>query len=325
MKGILQIALIVACLVPLSGLAKEETMAERRQRIMRKYLRGHANVAQSELEVDVARPEDEVLANSEQFKEAQVGLQRHEAATPMPPPPPPRRRRPTAQERNWLLAADPTLGDPLASADDEESPKKPADWTLWGGQDREESLYGETPYNKSWYGRKEDPSVGTSGYGPRRQKSFSSSTEIKPFSFGRDPSVLQQKEAIPSEGYSGIFGRKQEQPSGSGLGTLDLTRDPIHDPNLNQSRLKSPFLRESTPPAERPIGFGSRTKSYTPYKSPYETQRQQQQQQQQWGGQGQQQQEYKRVDPYQKWKKRKPSYDPTAGDAYVNELMPKKR
>ena len=318
MKGNLQIALMLVCLVPLLSPAREgESMAERRQRIMRKYLRGHANVAQSELEVDVARPEDEELVNSEQFKEAQIGLQRQEAgASRPPPPPPPRRRRPTAQERNWLLAA-----DPLASADDEESPKKPAEWTLWG-QDREESLYGETPY-KSGYGRKEDPSAGTSGYDPRRQKDFSKSTEIKPFSFGRDPSMLQQKEAIPAERYSGIFGRKKEQPSSSGLGTLDLTRDPIHDPNLIQGRLKSPFQRKSTPPAERPIGFGSRTKSYTPYKSPYETQRQQQQQ---WGGQGQKQPEYKRVDPYQKWKKRNPShYDPTAGDAYVNELMPKKR
>lgn len=298
-------------------------MVERRQRIMRKYLRAQANVSESGLEVEVARPEDEKLVHSEQIKKAQVGLQRQESSAPMPlPPPPVRRRLPSAQERNWLLAADPTLGDPLASSDDEETPKKPTDWSLWG-QDREGSAYGETSY-KGWYGRKEDPSVGTSGYGSRRPNNFFNSSKSNPFSFGRESSMLQQKDAVPAEGGAGIFGRKQEQPSRSGLGPLNLTRDPIQDPNLNQGGLKNPFQRESTTPTERSIGFGSKTKRYTPsYKSPYETQRQQQQQQ---GGQGQKQPEYKRVDPSQKWKKRSSNqYDPTAGDAYVGELMPKKR
>lgn len=116
-----------------------------------------------------------------------------------------------------------------------------------------------------------------------------------------------------------MFGRKQDESAGSSLGTLDLSRDRIYNPTLNQGKLQDPFKRKSTPSADRSFGSG-----YTPYKSPYETRREQQQQQ--WGGKPQQGPEYKKVDTYQEWKKQNPvRYDPTGDDAFINEVMPKSK
>ncbi len=319
MKRSVQILLMMVFLVPLPSQAKEETMVERRQRIMRKYLRERSNISQSEIEVPFARPEDDDLAKSEQFKESQVSLQRNEGGSPMPPPPPPRRPRPTAGNRNWLLAVDPMQDD----ADSEKTPKKQKDWSIWG-MDREQSPYGGTQRNGFYDRRTQEDSSANSSRDGSRQKGLFNSRGYTPFSSGRDSSGFQRRESIPGGGYSGIFGRKRDEPSGSGLGTLDLSRDRIYNPALNQGRLKSPFQRESTPSADRSFGSGFKGQGYTPYKSPYETQRKQQQQP--WGGQTQQGPEYKKVDTYQEWKKRNPvRYDPTGDDAFINEVMPKSR
>ena len=293
-------------------------MAERRQRIMRKYLRERSNISQSEIEVPFARPEDFGLAESEQFKESQVSLQRNEGGTPMPLPPP-RRPRPTAGNRNWLLAVDPVPDD----ADSEKTPKKQKDWSSWG-MDREQSPYGGTQHN-GFYDRRnqEAPFAKSSGYGSRPEGLFNS-RGYTPFSSGRDSSGFQRQESIPGGGFSSLFDRKQDESSGSSLGALDLSRDRIYSPALNQGSLQSPFQRKSTPSADRSFDSGSRGQGYTPYKSPYETQREKQQQP--WGGQTRQGAEYKKVDAYQEWKKKNPvRYDPTGDDAFINEVMPKSR
>ena len=63
---------------------------------------------------------------------------------------------------------------------------------------------------------------------------------------------------------------------------------------------------------------------YTPYKSPYQTQREQQQEQ--WGGYSEPKQEYRRQDPYQQWKKKNPvPFNPMSDDAFIQETMPKTR
>lgn len=288
-------------------------MEERRQRIMRRYLRERSNIVQSDLEVPVPRSEDEILADSEKYKESQVNLQRQEGGSPMPPPPPPRRPPPPVENRNWLLAVDPLVADPFAPADAEEDSKKKTDWTAWGNE-KEPSPYGTAKY-ESWFSRKsKEASVeGVDRYGSRQQGSPAS---YNPFSSGGYSFGRQQKETVPG-GYSSLFGPKQE--GSSGFGGLDLSRE--RESNPNQNPLQSPFLRVPTPSAS---GSGSESKGqgYIPYKT-YETRRQQQQQQQQWGGQ--KQQEFKRVDPYQKWKKSTPVYDPTGNDAFINEHMPKSK
>lgn len=296
-------------------------MAERKQRITRKYLRERSNIAQSELEVPFIDPAEEDLTNSEQYKESQVNLQRSETGSPMPrPPPPPMRRRPTAAERNWLLAADPSA-DPYATTEEEASKKKTADWSAWG-QEREQSPYGGTQ-RESLFGRRtqEDPAVNSSRYGARQDESANAGG-YQPLSFGKQP---RQQEKVPGQGYPSLFGRQQEGNSGTGLNVLNPAGARIYNPALNQGGLQSPYQRGSTTSsAERSQVPGSQKKSYTPYKSPYETQRMKQQQK--WGQQQQQGQEYKRVDPYQEWKKRNPVlHDPTGDDAFINEVMPNSR
>ncbi len=290
-------------------------MAERRQRIMRRYLRERSNIVQSDLEVPVARPEDEVLAESEQYKETQINLQHQAAGTPMPPPPPPRQPPAQTKNSNWLLAADPLLSDPFSPADTKEAPKKTTDWSI---REQEQSPYGGVQY-ESWFSRrnKEAPVENRSRYGSR-QEGLSTSRGYNPFSFGGNSFGTQQQETAP-------WSRKQEGSSGSGFGTLDLSRERTYNPNQNQDYLQSPLFPLPSPSANRSNGTKTKRQGYVPYKSPYETRRQQQQQQQRWGGQNQQEQEYKRVNPYQEWKKRTPVYDPTDNDAFINEHMPKSK
>ena len=294
-------------------------MAERRQRIMRRYLRERSNIVQSDLEVPVARPEDEALTESKQYKETQINLQHQAAGTPMPSPPPPRRPPAQTENSNWLLAADPLLSNPFSPADTKESPKKMTDWST---REQEQSPYGGVQY-ESWFSRKNEevPVENGTRYGSR-QEGISTSRGYNPFSFGGNSFGTQQQETALRSEYSSLFGRKQEGSSGSGFGSLDLSRERTYDPNQNKGYLQNPLL--PSPSANRSNGTETKRQDYVPYKSPYETRRQQQQQRQ-WGGQNQQEQEYKRVNPYQEWKKRTPVYDPTDNDAFINEHMPKSK
>jgi hypothetical protein len=292
-------------------------MAERKQRIMRRYLRERLDVVQSEFEVPVAGSEDEKLVESELYKGTEISLQRQESGTPMPPPRPLRRPPPQVENSNWLLAADPLVADPFAPADTEETSKKKTDGSVWG-REQEQSPY------ESWFGRrsKEEPAANRSRYGSR-QEGFSASRGYKPFSFGGGSFGQRQQEPVQGQGYSSPFGRTQEGGGGSGLGSLDLSRERTDDPNLNSGYLKRPSRNGVAPFTNGSLGSESKGQGYVPYKSLYETRRQQKPQR---GGQSQQGQEYKRVNPYQEWKKQNPTqYDPRGDDAFINEFMPKSK
>lgn len=284
-------------------------MEERKRRIMRKYMREHSNISLSELEVPFVDPAENELADSEQFQESQIDLQRHEGGVPLPPPPP-RQPRP-AVNRNWLLAV-----DPLDAADSGEPEKKKQDWSSWGTQ------------RDSGYSRLEqvDKSPYSFGYGSRQEED-PGLRGFKPFSFGSDSSGLQSQGSILGEESPGIFGQRQQDGSNeSGFGSLNTPRDRGYNPMLNKGSLQNPFQRQATPSAtDRSLfGSGNTGAGYVPYKSPYETRRQQQQQT--WGKQNQPSQEYKPQNPYQNWKDRNADrYDPTADDAFINERMPKSR
>lgn len=301
-------------------------MAERRQRIMRKYLRNHSNIAQSDLEVPGVQLEDEGLVESEHYKNTPISLQRKASGTSIPPPPP-RRPPPQTGNSNWLLAADPLLTDPFALPGDREEPaKKKTDGSTWG-REQESSSYGGVQY-ESWFGsRNKGAGLGNGSRNGSRQEGLSTSRGYNPFSFGGKSFGSQQQESAPySSRYSSLFGRKPEASSfGSGYGTLDFSRERTEDPTLNQGGLQIPFSRESTLSVNGALGVDRKGQTYVPYKSFYETRRQQQQNQQPpWGGQTQQKPEYKRVDPYKAWKKRTPVYDPMGNDAFVNEHLPKR-
>ena len=77
--------------------------------------------------------------------------------------------------------------------------------------------------------------------------------------------------------------------------------------------------------------FGADDKSsrsatgYTPYRSPYETRQEQRQQPQEPESMQPQEPGFSRQTPYQKWKDDNQGWDPTADDAYLNELMQRNR
>lgn len=296
-------------------------MVERRQRIMRRYLRERSNIAQSELEVPVPRTDEERLADKEQYKTSQIDLQRQEGGPSMPPPPPPRRAPPLTQNRNWLLAADPLVTDPFApAADTPEALNKKADWMEWGKE--KESPYGGAKY-ESWFSRKkkEEPTVDGNRYGASQEAIDPSRGGYNPFSYGENSFGRQQPGTVPAGGGSSPFGRKQE----SSLSSWGLSQEQGNDSSQKQGIFQSPFMYRSTPFSSGFSGSDSkRQQGYVPYKSLYETRLQQQkQQQQQWDSKSQQGQGFQKINPYQEWKKRTPVYDPTGNKAFINEHMPK--
>ncbi|WP_372807548.1 hypothetical protein, partial [Pontiella sp.] len=94
--------------------------------------------------------------------------------------------------------------------------------------------------------------------------------------------------------------------------------------------LDSPYpqIDSQAPKYERRTGAEEekRPGSYTPYKSPYQTRREQQQQKS-WSGVDSttKKQEYQKPNTFEQWKSRNKTYDPTADDAYIDEMMKSNR
>jgi len=316
MKRSVQILLFFTCLAPVLAGAREETMEERRRRIMHKYLRERTTITYSDTVVPEARTEaEEEVLSSEKFKQPQVDLQRQEPGVAMPPPVP--RPAPRAENSNWLLSEAPELDDPYANPfdrkDSKDEPKKKADWTAWG-MERDSSPYTGTQRESRFNWRDTGSSFGqqSSGYDSERQGIFNP----------RDP------RSSFTEGMQQGFQQQGRQTSGSFNG-LDLSREKTFDSTFNQGRLQSPFKRETETPAKRSFGSDAqqqqRRGGYTPYRNPYQTQHEQRRQQ--WGGYSSEpKQEYQRKDAFQQWKDRNPTpFDPTSDDAFINEMMPKTR
>jgi hypothetical protein len=312
MKRCVQILLITLFLFPLISFAREETMEERKQRITRKYLRERTNLALSESMVPVDESEDENIVDSERFREPQVEFKKQEPGGAMPLPP--RRPVPQVENRNWLMAEEPSIedpyADPFAPKEAEEKSKGQDAWAR-REQEQESSPYDRTP-RESWYQRR-NPDSSTqqnpSRYDPNNQGAF----------FSRNPQIFSPGSMQPGS------------PQQSGLkpfssGKLDLSRDHIFNPGMDQGRLKNPALRGGAPSEDRTFGSDSMLKKqggYTPYKSPYETRREQQQ-----GGGGirQPRQDYQKPNAFQQWKDQNPTrFDPTRDDAFIDEVMPDRR
>ena len=316
MKRSVQILLLFTCLAPLFAGAREETMEERKRRIMHKYLRERTTITYSEIAVPEARTEveEEVLA-SEKFKQPEVDFQRQEPGMAMPPPAP--RPAPRAESSNWLLSEAPELDDPYANPfarkDSKDEPKKKADWTNWGAE-RDSSPYADTQRESrfNWRGSGTSFEQQSGGYDPSRQGIFDPRDPRSPYAEDTQQGFQQQGWQAPGP-YDG----------------LDLSREKTFDSSFNQRRLRSPFMRETETPATRSFGSGTQQQQqrggYTPYRNPYQTQHEQRRQQ--WGGYtSEPKQEYQRKDTFQQWKDRNPTpFDPTSDDAFINEMMPKTR
>ena len=64
----------------------EETLEERKQRIMRKYLRERIDIVSSGLTVDTGEIDDESVKDSEMMQVEDLEFERHEGGVVMPPP-----------------------------------------------------------------------------------------------------------------------------------------------------------------------------------------------------------------------------------------------
>ncbi len=287
MKRSVQILLLCA-LLPQFAFAREETLEERKRRIMRKYMRTSATVAESNLLIPVEElPEDEQLFDSEKFKEPQVEFKRHEMdRTTMPRPVPARRALPETEGRNWLLSEEEMdeedlYADPFSRAEEPETPKS-RDYR------RDDQLDSSRRYTPSYGWRKQEPA---------------------------EP----QTETYPR---SSLFGT---QPTESSASSFNLNyrsgTSAADDP------LASPFSGATRPSDRYRVREDQETKQqgFIPYRSPYQSQQPSRTPPYSGFQQQQEQEEFQRVDPYQKWKDQRKTWDPTKDDAYLDELMQRNR
>jgi hypothetical protein len=291
MTKAIQILLLAAFLFPMFGSAQEETLEERKKRVTRKYLRERMNVSQSEMVVPEDLTEDVRVLDSEKFKEATVDLQRQAATTP-PPPPMPRRPMPEQADSNWLLndidnkEVD-LYADPFA-------PSKPSD-------DRPD-------YRSMIRDRKSDDQATGS----------SRSSIYDPYASRNRYDTSTRYGAQATDGKTGIFGQRQSESDA--VGGLGTRRTFGASPETGLLQTPFPQIETSEDQSLRP---GSREPQgiYSPYKSPYQIRREEQRQQ---GGAlspGSTRQEFNKPDPYQQWKNRSNTWDPTKDDAYLDEIM----
>jgi len=300
--------LILIALFPMIGSAREETLEERKQRIVRKYLQEKATVTQSDIMVPSELEEDERITDSEKFSEARVSLERQEAgAKPMVAPPPAPRPAPRA-DANWLLqATDETaeldmFGNPINSSADS--------WSSWGSTETERSEAGTSERRTDSYTREDRSSFSARGQQATTRDAYgrTTSSTVRPRErdiFGR--TATPESESTPSTGFR-----------------LDRTPRTFGS-SPDQGLLNNSFGQVRTPGTEDPRRSETqRSGTYTPYMSPYQKQREKQNQPT-WSTQRSDTEQYERKDSYEKWKGRQNEFDPTADDAYINDMMKKNR
>jgi hypothetical protein len=289
MKTALHILLLFA-LLPMAAGAREESLEERKQRIMRKYMRDRANLVQSDLVVPETESEDERVKDSKDYAKLEIEYEKEEGVAKPPAVPP----RPVVkpQERNWLLEDMDAEADPYADPfslgmEDETGGSYLSGWDSYGSGDA---------YSQS----------------DRKQRRYTPAEES---SYTRDSAYTASDR---SSSRTSIFGRRQDESAYSSQ--LGPAQPRTFGVSPDTGLLNSPYVRrdQGAESDEVKSPFNTRQPDSTTYQSPFERQRQQQQQQRQ-----QSQDEYKRVDPYQQWKDRNKTWDPTRDDAYLNELMNK--
>lgn len=310
--------LILLALFPTLGMAREETLEERKQRIVRKYLRESMTLEQSGMIVPSDLPEDERVTDSEKFKDAEISLQREDGsptAAVLPPRPP----RPVARRANsnWLLDTDegttdaygnPVTASTIDSGDDL--------WSAWDGSSEKKATSEIDRQDRRSY----DPSRNSPYSRQNAERGTADAQNAQNALYGNQPNSRYGRTEDANR--TDLFGRTRSDYS-SGLNVQGTGSNPYgSDPE--QGMLTSPFPQLNSSGQERSSLEQERRQSYKPYQSSYDKQREERSQQQQYT-QPQQQQEFKRPDSYQQWKERNKTWDPTADDAYLNETMQKNK
>jgi len=330
--------LSAAILSSVLNVAQAETMEERKQRIMRKYMRERQDVLQSDFEVPNAIEEDARVVDSEGFKELATDFQREESVR-RPQMVQPNQPVPVESRRNWWLETAEMQEDPFANpfSSKTDAEKGSADsWSPWGRRE-DSSIYGNA-YGQQRDGRsgsqEEDFSVSggaSSQQWNRRGDTYPGSPSV----YGRqnESSGAFSVSGMPYDGYSArrspaslesdqrslIYGRQQinTRRTDSGWGLESGGRyNSAPSAGLQQSRLLSPTDTQGWSSQTQPSG-------YTPYRNPYQVQGDEQRRYN--GNLQPQQPQYSRPDNYQKWKDSNEAWDPTSGNSYLDELMRNER
>lgn len=335
MKRNVFVLLTAAVVLSVLNMARAETMAERKQRIMRRYMRERQDIMQSDFGVPEAVQEDSRIVESEQFKELPLDFKRQQGGVV---PPPMARPLPVQQEeRNWWLETpeveEDLFADPFSSRND--AGKGSADsWSPWGKRD-DSSAYGadygqpRDGQDDTYSGRRKDSSIydgatrqqwggrgatypgSPSGYGQQSESGNRSASGMTydGYTTRRAP-TSRERNQMPS-----YYGRQQVETRGTGSGwNLDSggRYNSSASPGLPQSSLPSPTDTQ---------GWSSQnqTPGYTPYRSPYQDQGNEQRR---YGDNLQPQpSQYSRPNNSQKWKDSNKVWDPTSGNLYLDELM----
>ena len=295
MKRSVLILVTAALLLPLCSLGQGETMAARKQRIMRKYLTEAQAVEQSDLAPAISELEAERLAESLILKDSQ-GSKISMGGGVIAPRAPMVRQIPVQGRENWFLEEENVdtdlYADPFAmDSGQTESASGTDAWTQW--QARQQSM--ETAREAQAggvYDYQADSSYSTVG-----QSSYSSQQGTPPRYSSSSSSYSSYPETAYNPDASGQLGP---------YGTLGYGSDP-----LGQLQLPDGAARYEDNNVQRPADSG-----YTPYTSPYNPATPSPQDPIQ-----SQPQEFMRSTPYQQWRDNNQSWDPSADDAYLNELM----
>ncbi len=333
--------LVAAMVASVLNVAQAETMADRKQRIMRKYMRERQDIMQSDLGVPDAAQEDSRVVESEQFKEPSLEFQRQKGGVA---PPPSVRPLPVQQpERSWWLETaemeeDP-YADPFSSHTDAREGSEDS-WSPWGKRD-DSSAYDDGAYgqqrnggddtysghregspiyggdsSQQWDGRGDTYPGGQSVYGRQsesRNRSSVSGMTYDGYTVRRVP-TSRDNDRTP-----GFYGRQQTDTRGtdSGWGVDSAVR---YGSSPSSGLLQTPF---SSPASTQDWSLQNQTPGYTPYRSPFQIQGDEQRR---YGGDLQPQQpQYSRPNNYEKWKDTNKAWDPTTDNSYLDELMRNQR
>ncbi|MDZ8118832.1 hypothetical protein [Pontiella agarivorans] len=301
--------LLALALFPLVVNARKETLEERKQRIVRKYLRENAAITQSDMVVPSEMEEDERVLDSEKLKEVKDNSLQREDVSGKPFIPPPPQPRPVPRENaNWLF------GDAEEEVTEFDMYGNPVDSSV----DNDDSLWSWDRAEKEKPERRRETYSRSDGRGDgsvRDSKSSGAGAWGQP---DRNSSIFQTDSAL--------FGRSRNMDrggSGTDFGLQGKSRRTYgSDP---EEGLLSPFPQYRSSGETKSSGFGTPSQqAHQPYKSTYEQEREQRQKQ--WNGLNQnlekQEDQFKRTDSYKQWKDRNKSYDPLSDDAYLN---PQKR
>ncbi len=266
--------------------AAGETMDERKQRIMRKYLRERQDIIQSDIALPVAGAEDLQVLDSEKFRQKNVDLSREQGVTP---PAPIVQPIPVQVRKNWMFPDDASEfdpnADPFAMDTGEDLQDDRRDWlTEWRERQQERATQRVTEPATTY-----DYTSGRSTYSSSDSRYGYSGQQDRPAGYSSYGATTRP---------GGNYGYRSYGESPSGM--LKLPDTPVSPYNTQRS---------STP-------------GYTPYGSSYETRQEQRRLQR---VQPPKQEEFSRPTPYQQWKSDNKDWDPTADDTYLDDLMRRNR